>query len=309
MIINTGMRTDIPAFYSEWFLNRIREGYVLVRNPYFPEQVAKYLLDPEVVDLLMFCTKNPEPMLQHMDPIKKFRQFWFVTITPYGKDIEPNVPDKADVMRSFQKLSQIVGYKSVSWRYDPIFLSEKYDPEFHVRIFGQMAKELQRYTDQVVISFIDLYQKTKRNFPEAREVSMDDRLYLGKTFAEIGRAYGIKIRTCAEGEYLTPYGVETSGCASKNVLERAIGLSLDVPKQSSARPACTCVLGNDIGVYNTCSHFCRYCYANYDRRTVLENQKNHDPKSPLLIGNLREDDTVRTAKQVSWLSGQMVLDL
>ena len=138
---------------------------------------------------------------------------------------------------------------------------------------------------------------------------MDDRLYLGKTFAEIGRAYGIKIRTCAEGEYLTPYGVETSGCASKNVLERAIGLSLDVPKQSSARPACTCVLGNDIGVYNTCSHFCRYCYANYDRRTVLENQKNHDPKSPLLIGNLREDDTVRTAKQVSWLSGQMVLDL
>ena len=116
MIINTGMRTDIPAFYSEWLLNRIYEGYVLVRSPYNPSQVTRYILSPEVVDLISFCTKNPAPMLPHMDVLKPYGQYWFVTITPYGKDIEPNVPDKKQVMEDFKILSDIVGVDSVGWR-------------------------------------------------------------------------------------------------------------------------------------------------------------------------------------------------
>ena len=124
MIINTGMRTDIPAFYHEWLINRIKEGFVLVRNPYNPSQVTRYSLSPEVVDLIAFCTKNPAPMLPHMDVLKPYGQYWFVTITPYGKDIEPNVPDKQKVMEDFKKLSDAVSVDSVGWRYDPIFVDD-----------------------------------------------------------------------------------------------------------------------------------------------------------------------------------------
>ena len=122
MIIQTGMRTDIPAFYSKWFMNRIKEGYVLVRNPYNERQVTRYRLTPDVVDLIAFCTKNPAPMLPYMNVLKPYGQYWFVTITPYGRDIEPNVPDKEKVMDDFKKLSDIVGVDSMGWRYDPIFI-------------------------------------------------------------------------------------------------------------------------------------------------------------------------------------------
>jgi len=113
MILNTGCRTDIPAYYSEWFYNRIKEGYVLTRNPYYPNQVMKYRLDPEVVDCLCFCTKNPEHMLSRMKEIKQFKQLWHVTITPYGKEIEPYVPDKEMVMEAFKKLAGMAGVNAV----------------------------------------------------------------------------------------------------------------------------------------------------------------------------------------------------
>lgn len=127
MIINTGCRTDIPAFYSKWFMNRIREGYVLVRNPYYLNQVTKYNLSPDVVDCLAFCTKNPEPMLEYLNELDKYKQYWFVTITPYGKDIEPNVPNKKRVIESFKKLSEHIGVDSIGWRYDPIFIGDGFD--------------------------------------------------------------------------------------------------------------------------------------------------------------------------------------
>ena len=155
MIINTGQRTDIPAFYSEWFMNRIREGYVMVRNPFYPEQVTRYSLDPAVVDVLAFCTKDPSPMIPYLDEISPFRQFWFVTITPYGRDIEENVPPKERVMDAFRRVSEKVGPKAMSWRYDPIFISEKYPIEFHIEAFEKMAAELEGYTEQAVVSFID----------------------------------------------------------------------------------------------------------------------------------------------------------
>ena len=129
MIINSGMRTDIPSFYSEWFMNRIREGKVLVRNPYFGEQVTEYELTPDKVDLLIFCTKDPAPMLKYIDELKDFNMFWFVTITPYGKDIEPYVRDKQAILDSFMELSSKLGIRKVSWRYDPILITDKYNLE------------------------------------------------------------------------------------------------------------------------------------------------------------------------------------
>lgn len=185
MIINTGMRTDIPAFYSEWFCNRLKAGYVLVRNPYNPISVSKYLLNPDVIDVIGFCTKNPGPMLSYMNLLEYYGQFWFVTITPYDKDIEPNVPDKKVVMEDFKILSDIVGLDSIVWRYDPILINDKYTVARHISEFEKMAAGLDGYTKTCVISFIDLYEKVKRNFPEVKQVNREDRLAIGKTFIDI----------------------------------------------------------------------------------------------------------------------------
>lgn len=163
MIIQTGMRTDIPAFYSEWLMNRIQEGFVLVRNPYNPTQVTKYSLSPEVVDLIAFCTKNPAPMLPFMEQLTPYGQYWFVTITPYGRDIEPNVPDTGTVMDHFKILSDIVGVDSIGWRYDPILVDATHTVEWHISEFEKMAAVLHGYTETCVISFIDIYKKVERN--------------------------------------------------------------------------------------------------------------------------------------------------
>lgn len=307
MIINTGMRTDIPAFYAEWFINRIKAGYVLVRNPYRPDWITRYELDPDVVDCIAFCTKNPAPMLPYMDCLKRFGQYWFVTITPYGKNIEPNVPPKEKVMEDFIRLSGFVGIDSVGWRYDPIFINDSYTLEQHISDFELMSKTLSGYTKVCVISFIDLYEKVRRNFPLVREVTAYQRTEIGKAFAEIGRRYGITVKTCAEGTDLTKYGIDCTGCMTKETFETAIGCKLNVPKKKSPRAECDCVLGTDIGAYDSCGHLCRYCYANSNVENVRRNLKAHDPNSPFLLGNLQKDEDIHFAKQESWIENQLSL--
>lgn len=309
MIIQTGMRTDIPAFYHIWLLNRLKEGFVLVRNPYHPESVTRYSLSPKVVDLIVFCTKNPEPMLPHMDALQPYGQYWFVTITPYGKEIEPNVPDKEKVMESFKKLSETVGIDSVGWRYDPVFIDGVYSIERHIAEFEKMARTLSGYTKTCVISFIDIYKKVERNFPEIREVSKADRLRLGRELIEIGAEYGMTIRPCAEGNELEPYGADCAGCMTVSTFETALHSHLDVPKRKNNQRngQCACLLGVDIGAYDTCGHLCRYCYANTSAALVNENRKKHDPKSPFLLGDHRPGDVMHDAVQKSWIDGQMRL--
>ncbi len=305
MIINTGQRTDIPAFYSGWFVNRLKAGFVLVRNPYNPRSVSRYRLSPDVVDLIGFCTKNPAPMLPNMDLLRPYGQFWYVTITSYGKDIEPGVPGKLQVLESFRRLSDAVGVHRTGWRYDPVFISESWPVERHMKAFSYMAKELSGYTRTAVISFIDLYEKTKRNFPEARAVSPEDRLALGRFMAETAWQYGMTLRPCAEGNELSVFGADCSGCMTVAMYEQALGQRLKTPRTQSARKECACWLGGDIGAYNTCGHFCRYCYANEDAGTVKANIKLHDPESPLLIGQLRPDDVVHDVRQESWIDPQI----
>lgn len=308
MILHTGLRTDIPAFYAEWFANRLRDGFVLVRNPYNPLQVTKYIISSDVVDVISFCTKNPIPFLQYMDLIKEYGQYWFVTITPYGKEIEPCVPEKEKMIEAFRELSEKVGLNAVAWRYDPIFISDVYTVKQHIEAFEEMAAKLAGYTKTCVISFIDLYQKVLRNFPEVKEVRKEDRICLAKEFVRIGEKYDITIKACAEGTELEAYGVDCNGCMTLSIFEKAIDCSLKAPKVKSARSECACLLGSDIGAYNTCGHLCRYCYANYDKETVIRNRKLHDPKSPLLLGTLHACDVIHDAKQVSWKDGQMRLN-
>ena len=274
MILNTGSRTDIPAYFSDWFYKRIEEGYVMVRNPYYPEQVTRYVLNPSVVDVLVFCTKNPQPMISRLERLSTYDMFWFVTITPYGREIEPFVPPKEKVIESFRQLSEMTGREKMSWRYDPVFITEKYSVDYHISCFAEMTEKLRGYTGQCVVSFLDLYEKTKRNFREARGVTRDEQERIIEAFAGIAEANGMQ-----------------------------------VPKKKTAREACSCLLGADIGVYNTCGHGCLYCYANYDRKSVEENRKRHDVNSPLLIGHLKETDHVKEAQQKSFKDTQMRLFL
>ena len=307
MIINTGQRTDIPAFYSDWFANRLKEGFVCVRNPYYPDQVSRYRLDPSVVDCIGFCTKNPEPMFRYMDLLKDYGQYWFVTITPYGRDIEPNVKDKHRVLEDFRRLSDTAGVNSVGWRYDPIFISDRYSVDYHLRAFEEMASGLDGYTTTAVISFIDLYAKVKRNFPEAKEVPKEERLFLGKAFAGIAAAHGMTLKPCAEGDELAAFGADCGGCMKISDYEKAVGKRLNAPKKKGARAECACYLACDIGAYNTCKHLCRYCYANAEPAKVLAQSRRHDPGSPFLMGNYEENDVIHDVPQKSWIDGQITL--
>lgn len=309
MIIQTGMRTDIPAFYSKWFLNRIKEGYVCVRNPYNPKQVTKYSLSPEVVDLIAFCTKNPLPMLPFLEELKPYGQYWFVTITPYGRDIEPNVPDKETVMEGFKELSDVVGADSMGWRYDPIFIDKKHYVEWHISEFEKMAAILAGYTKTCVISFIDIYKKVERNFPEAKSVRAEDMAMLVKAFVKIASKYGMVLKPCAEREDLAKYGADCSGCMTVHTFETALHSRLEVPKRkkNQRNGECACLLGTDIGAYDTCGHLCKYCYANVNSVLVKENMRKHNPASPFLIGGYMPGDIVCEAIQKSWIDRQIQL--
>lgn len=301
MIINTGCRTDIPAFYSKWLINRIEEGYVLVRNPYNSSQVTRYNLNPDVVDCIEFCTKNPKPMLKYLDKIDKYRQYWFVTITPYGKNIEPNVPRKEEVIESFKKLSKHVGINSISWRYDPIFIGEGFDVEKHIYEFQKMSSELKGYTNSCTISFLDLYEKVKRNAKGLKPPTREEEIKIAKAFSRIGKENDMVIHGCCENDFLIEYGIDCDGCMSQKILEKSIGSKIKLPSGRTIRKQCNCILGNDIGAYDTCMHLCKYCYANTDAMLVKENVKKHDDNSPFLIGEKRIDDKITQAKQKSWI--------
>ncbi len=303
MIINTGSRTDIPAFFSEWFLNRVEEGFVCTRNPY-NDDIYRYPLDSKIIDCLCFCTKNPKPLLKDLDKLNEFNQFWFVTITPYGGDIERNVPSFKNVMKSFKELSETLGVNKVSWRYDPIFITEKYSLDFHIDKFEEMASKFHTYTDDCTISFIDLYQKVLRNFPEAREVTRQEQLIIGENFAGIADDYDIQMKTCVEGTLLDRFGFDSSGCMTQNVIEKAIGNNLKIPKGKYRIRECDCIFGRDIGAYNTCLHGCKYCYANSNINLVKRNQKLHNPDSPLLIGDVKDSDAVKEVSEPSFIDRQ-----
>ncbi len=308
MIINTGQRTDIPAFYSEWFYRRIQEGYVYVRNPYNPTRIRKYVLNPQVVDCICFCTKNPQPMLSKIDLLNEYRQFWYITITPYDREIEPYVPLVKNVIQSFQELSLKIGKNKVNWRYDPIFINEKYTVEYHIKAFQYIAKHLSQFTNRCVISFIDLYTKTKENFPQVQEVPIHIQHQIVQEFSKIANFYHIQLYACLESKSFEQYGVICSGCMTKEVIEQALEIDLTI-KPSKIREGCVCLLGNDIGAYNTCLHGCLYCYANMNRNEVLRQSQHHNPYSPLLVGEVTENDDIYQVAQSSSINMQLSLKL
>lgn len=307
MILFASGRTDIPAFYAKWFVNRVRAGFVDVRNPYYPQKVTRYKLDPKVVDCIVFCTKNPAPILPYLDELKDFGIYFFVTITPYEKDVEPNVPEKSQVIKSFASLSEKLGKEKVCWRYDPVFVDSKYSVAFHIRAFKKMCEELSPFTKRCIISFVDLYSKTKKNFPELKEVCENDQKFLAGSFSRIAGEYGIELESCAEKIDLSMFGISPGECVSKELIEKISDAHLSFNGHQNLRKNCSCLPMRDIAYYNSCPHLCKYCYANYDESLVRKNFALHNPESPFLIGESKPGDIIKEASQKSFKDNQMFL--
>lgn len=295
MILSVSRRTDIPNYYSEWFYNRIKEGYLYVRNPMNAHQISKIILSPEVVDCIVFWTKNPEPMFSRLDELDAYKYYFQFTLTGFGNDIECNVPNKKEHMIPvFQKLAGKIGKEKVIWRYDPIIFTDKYTPEYHLRAFQQIAGELKGFTSKCVISFVDIYTKNKKNMNAMNSYSLpeEELAAFAAQIASMARDNDIRVASCAEAIDLSACGIEHNCCIDRELIEQIIGCKIRADKDKNQRKECGCVESVEIGTYNTCKNGCAYCYANYSRESVLQNSRLYDVNSPLLCGNITEDDKI-----------------
>ncbi len=297
MILSVSRRTDIPACYAEWFFNRVQEKFALVRNPRNFHQVSRVRLEPAVVDGIVFWTKNPIPMLNRLEELSEYTYYFQFTLTPYGRELEPGLPDKPSVLiPAFQQLSRQIGADRVIWRYDPVLLSRRYTMGYHLRAFRKIAEELHPYTRRVTISWIDLeYRGVQSHLRELDLVDFppDARMELAFQLAETARSFGLQIDACAESSELRQCGIKPARCIDTELLEKLLGCRLEFKKDTHQRPGCGCAESVDLGLYNTCQNGCRYCYANYSSRLTEQNVTAHDPLSPLLSGILSKKDRVR----------------
>lgn len=309
MIVSISRRTDIPAFYSEWLLNRIRDGYVMVRNPMNAHSISKINLSPQVVDCIVFWTKNPRRIINKLHFFNDYTYYFQFTITPYGQQLEPNLPENAQLINIFKDLSQQIGRKRVVWRYDPIILTSDIDISFHIKQFSDIAKKLEGFTDRCVISFLDLYKKCERNLYgiPLQTPSQHDLRYIAQNLSNIARHFDIQVVTCAEDIDLTEFGIMPGKCIDDKLISEISGRELDIKKDKSQRKECGCVASVDIGSYNTCSHGCLYCYANYNSKLVKRNLSLHDSRSPLLYGEVGTNDKITTRKMISCFTAQQSL--
>ena len=302
MIINTGGRTDTAQYYNEWLLRRFSEGYVLSRNPLFPNRVSRYELTPDKVDCVVFCSKNYKPILPRLHEItERFHTYFHYTITAYGKEIEPGVPSIEESMETLAELSGLVGKQRVAWRYDPVLLTEEYTIPRHLETFEQMAGVLAPYIDRCIFSFVEMYKKLETNMPELILMTEEDRNVLARGLGSIAARHGICIQTCGTDRDYSRYGIHASGCMTLDILGKANGIAFKNRKHKGMRQGCHCVESRDIGAYDTCLNGCKYCYANKNPGKAFENHKYHDPASPLLLGHVKPEDTIIQGEQKSWL--------
>jgi DNA repair photolyase len=293
MIISASRRTDIPAFYTPWFMERIRQGFLLTRNPFNANQVSRISLRPEDVEAIVFWTRNPEKIIEHFHELndRGFNYYFQYTITGYPRSLEKSVPSPHKAIETFKLLSDRIGSGRVIWRYDPILASNLVEIDEHIRLFTKIASLLQGKTKRVVVSFADLYKKTERNLNiieglRFRDVLQDRNVAfeLARELAEIAKQNGMEIQSCAEAVELSSVGIEHGKCIDDDLLKREFGLLLPGAKDKGQREECGCIKSVDIGQYNTCAHGCAYCYATFNQTAVAKNKKLHDANSPFLIG-------------------------
>ena len=311
MIISASRRTDIPAYYSDWFINRLNSGYVLVRNPMNPHQVSRIILASDTLDGIVFWTKNPMPMFKYLDFLSSMPYYFQFTLTSYGQDVEPGLPSKNEVLiPTFIRLSEKIGPDRIVWRYDPIVLSEKYTIDYHIRYFEIMARRLSGYVNTCTISFLDIYRNTEKNMRSMnlRPISEEDIHTIAAAFSAIAASNNISLNTCAEKIDLDQYAIGHAKCIDPAIFEQITGNNYIQIKDPNQRSECGCAPSIDIGAYNCCMNVCLYCYANNNKALIPSNTARHDPNSPILIGNIMFEDRITNRKIVSSIAIPSLLD-
>lgn len=302
MILNISGRTDIVNYYSDWLFNRFKEGYVFSRNSLFQNSVRRYELTPEKIDCIIFSSKNYGPVLARINEITaRFNTYFYYTITAYGTDIEPGVPDIDTSITRLKTLSKIVGPQRVAWRYDPVLLTKKYTVARNLETFEYIAERLSGHIDRCIFSFVEMYKKHAINFPELIPLKSEDMDAIAKGLGAIAAKYKFPIQTCGPEENYGQYGIETSGCVTLDILGRANGLQFRKLKHKGFRRGCHCIESRDMGALNSCPNGCKYCYANKNAQLPRENYLLHDPQSPVLIGHLKSTDNLQPGMQKTFL--------
>lgn len=270
-----------------------------MRNPMNPHQISRIDLSPDIVDCIVFWTKNPANMIEKLEYLEDYAYYFQFTLTGYGRDIEPGLPDKrGELIPTFKKLSEKIGKEKVIWRYDPILINKRYGMDYHFKAFEKIAGSLADYTEKVIISFVDFYAKTQRNTREFGILNMsnEDMAYMAGKLAEIASKYNLKIESCAEQLDLQSLGISHGSCIDKNLIEKISGCRLDGKKDKNQRGECGCLESVEVGTYNTCLNGCKYCYANFNDEKVKENIKLYNLNSPLLCGEINTGDRITERK-------------
>lgn len=297
MIISASRRTDIPAFYADWFMTRIREGFFHRVNPFNSKQVSAFSLKPEHIDAICFWTKNPKPLLQHLDELDQqgYNYYFQFTLNPYPKQFEPKVPPLSERIATFRELAGRIGPERVVWRYDPIILTSSTPVAWHLEQVEQIAAQLKDATRRLVFSFYDFYGKgqgrlhaaLKGTGVELEDITAPEKAgelqELVKGFKSIADHNSLRLFSCSEDLDLSALGIEHGACIDGQLIHELFGGSPSLSKDKNQRQACGCVESVDMGIYNTCQFRCSYCYANFNEAMIDTNIRKHYQDSPSLL--------------------------
>lgn len=289
IIISASRRTDIPAFYAKWFINRVREGYCTVPNPFNLKQVTRISLKPEDVLVIVFWTRNPRPLMPFLDELEQrgFRYYFQYTVMDNPRDLDPKTVPLERSLQTFRELSNKVGAERVIWRYDPIILTTRTPADFHVQRHAYIAQSLRGYTRRNVISIVDAYNKVTRRIrglPGTLQPIEEPDYSFVRHLADNSMSNGMEIVSCAEEIDLRSYGVRPGKCIDDDLIQRVFGIEVPHKKDPNQRKECGCVVSKDIGMYDSCLFGCVYCYATQSFEKAKKRHAEHNPQSPSLIG-------------------------
>ncbi|EGW37057.1 DUF1848 domain-containing protein [Desulfosporosinus sp. OT] len=304
MIISASRRTDIPAFYSEWLINRLQEGYALMPNPRNPNRLGRVELSPDIVDCIAFWTKNPKPMFDRLKQLDAMGYSYYIqfTLTPYNETVESGLPPKSELIEAFIEMSKLTSAQRSVWRYDPIFVDAKHSVDWHVGLFAEMCERLHAYTERCVLSFVDPYKSISDRY---RIMTHNEMIAIASHFSRIAQKHNIVLYTCAEEIDLAEYGIRHGACIEQKLVEQIIGRPVSAKKDANQRAACCCIESVDIGAYDTCTHGCTYCYATSSQKTALRRVALHNPKAPMITGYPRGDEIITDRTTPSQIFSQL----
>lgn len=325
MILSVSRRTDVPAFYMDWFLNRLREGQVLMKNPMNLNQVGRIRLNPSTVDCIIFWTKNPGPMIETLglgtpecertkeqreafELLRPYEYYVQFTLNDYGEEIEGGLPPLEERIEQFRILSEAIGSERVLWRYDPIVMGgeQEYGVDYHAERFAKLAEALNGYTKRCTISFLDLYWKTRKTMERLgiRPPGPEEIRALAERFSATAEGK-FRLYTCAEHADLSEFGIGHGACIDQTLIEQLLGCRLSVRPDRYQRQDCGCISSVDVGTYNTCGHCCSYCYANYSTKSVTRNMGKYDPSAQILCDAVAEGAEIREREMKSLKNAQL----